>query len=338
MTEQVWGDPPDDAYLTAVQQLFADADRSRTLDALRWQYLHGPAGAGMTRGIRNDAGGLGVHYAVVPRRLSIRGSEVSAVQSLDVMTDEAWKGRGLYLRLAEDVYTRLAERNVQAVYGFPNEVAAPGFFESLGWESLGPVPLVVRPLPTAAVAAPGLHRGAGAVGVHGIVELSEVPESVELLWHRIAAQLRVTAVRDYAFLRWRLDERPDVDYVRLGAFERGRLVGFGALAVGRRYGQRVGQVLDLLVDPAAERSGANLLRGMLSVARRRGCRVALAWNPRFAPNQLYFRRAGFLRAPAALQPVRVFAGVRVFNRRKPELLEAFDPSAWYFSYLDSDSV
>lgn len=339
MSAEVWGVPPDGAYLDRVEALFAAADRDKPVDLLRWQYRDGVAGPATTVALEAAPGVFGAHYATVPRQLLLNGQVHRAAQSLDVMTSREWQGRGLYLRMAPPVYERLAADGVEVVFGFPNDDAAPGFFGPLGWENLGPVPLLGRPLPRGMAIArlPALRRGA-ALRSGSLVEVAEVPEQVESLWQRIAPQLRVAVVRDHAFLRWRLDERPGTDYVRLGAYERGRLVGFAVVGVAQRGGTRVGQVLELLVDPSTHGVGRQLLRGVLGVAAGRGCALALAWNSRRSPTYSLLRRMGFFAVPRSVQPIGVHVGVRVFDRRRLQLLECLDPSAWYLSYLDSDTV
>lgn len=335
MSAEVWGVPPDDAYLAQVEALFGGADRDKPVELLRWQYQDGVAGPATTVALESAPGVFGAHYATVPRRLWLHGEVHRSAQSLDVMTSEAWRGRGLYLRLAPPVYERLAADGVEVVFGFPNDAAAPGFFGLLGWERLSAVPLLARPLPSGVLAG---HLPTKRALGRGLVELAEVPEQVERLWSRVAPQLRVAVVRDHAFLRWRLDDRPGVDYVRIGAYERGRLVGFAAVGLAERRGTRVGQVLELLVDPSSETVGGRLLRGALRVAAAHGCVLALAWSSPGSPTYARFRQAGFVGLPRAVQPVDVHVGVRVLDRRRRDLLECLDPSAWYFSYLDSDTV
>jgi GNAT superfamily N-acetyltransferase len=263
----------------------------------------------------------------------VHGREVRAAQSLDVMTSTAWRGRGLYLRLATQVYDRLAEDGTEVVYGFPNEEASPGFFGPLGWVPLGPVPLLARPLPTGLVGGMRVHGRAACM-----VELDEAPDEIDALWARIAPVLSVTVPRDREFLQWRLFERPGADYVVLGMRERGRLVGVGAVGLGERQGRRVAHLLDLLVDPGDDRAGRRLLRELLRVAARRRAHAMLAWCPTSAPIRPLLRLNGFTPVPAALLPIRVNVGVRVFDRRRRQLLTCLDPSAWYLSYLDSDTV
>lgn len=338
MAAERWGAPPDEPYLKAVSALFARSGRDKPVDLLRWQYLNGVAGPATVCGYDTADGALGAHYATVPRSLWIHGRVHPAAQSIDVMTREEWRDRGLYLRLAKRAYGRLQQAGTELVFGFPNETAAPGFFGPLQWEPLGAVPLVARPLLLGAVAGrvPALRSSRLAHG--SIVEVPEVPEEVEELWKRFSPQLRVAVVRDYRFLRWRIDERPGVDYVRLAAYERGSLVAFTTVGVAHRFGRRVGQILELLVDPAHDARGGALLRAAIGVARRRGCVAVLGWVPRTSPVGHHFHRAGFGRVPRAVMPVELFSGLRIFDRRDTALLDCLDPSAWYFSYLDSDTV
>jgi len=228
-----WADPPDEAFLGDISALFARNGRDKPRDVLRWQYLDGVAGPATAVGL-TGADGLGALYATVPRRILVDGRVVAGAQSLDVMTDAEWRGRGLYLRMAADAYRRMSAAGTSLVYGFPNGEAMPGFRGELGWETFGPVPFLVRPLPrSAARRRAGLHadRPGAERLLPGIIECVELPDDIDGLWRRVARGLRVAVVRDAEFLQWRLYERPDADYRLFAAYLKGRLVAFGGVSV-----------------------------------------------------------------------------------------------------------
>src|SRR5689334_17290462 len=59
-------------------------------------------------------------YATFPVEMQIGAHRVVGVQSLDTLTDSAYRGRGLFTTLAASVYERCRESGVALVYGFPN--------------------------------------------------------------------------------------------------------------------------------------------------------------------------------------------------------------------------
>jgi GNAT superfamily N-acetyltransferase len=335
-----WADPPDEAFLGDISALFARNGRDKPLDVLRWQYLDGVAGPATAVGL-TGAEGLGALYATVPRRVLIDGRVVAGAQSLDVMTDAEWRGRGLYLRMAADTYRRMSAAGTSLVYGFPNGEAMPGFRGELGWETFGPVPFLVRPLPrSAARRRAGLRadRPSAERLLPGIIGCTDLPDDIDGLWRRFARGLRVAVVRDAAYLRWRLCERPGADYRLFAAYVKGRLVAFGGVSVIDRHGARIGYVLELLVDPAEPRAGRTLLRQLARHAGSRGADLLMAWNTPRSPTRSIFRSAGFAPLPEAVRPVELHYGCRVFDRRDPNLLACLAPDSWYLSYLDSDTV
>jgi hypothetical protein len=339
-TTVTWADPPDEAFLHDISALFARNGRDKPLDVLRWQYLDGVAGPATAVGL-TGVGGLGVLYATVPRRILVDGRVVAGAQSLDVMTDAECRGRGLYLRMAADAYRRMSAAGTSLVYGFPNGEARPGFRDELGWETFGPVPFLVRPLPRSAA-----RRRAGLLAdrpgaermLPGIIECTELPDDIDGLWQRVARGLRVAVVRDAEFLQWRLYERPHADYRLFAAYLKGRLVAFGGVSVIDRHGARIGYVLELLVDPAEPRAGRALLRQLAHHAGSCGADLLMAWNTPRSPTRPIFRWAGFAPLPEAVRPVELHYGCRIFNRRDPYLLPCLAPDSWYLSYLDSDTV
>jgi len=334
---------------------FAKNDSPRPLESLDWQYRKGPtARTFVDISVADEAGQaprLAAIYATLPLFLRVAGERRLAVQSLDTLTDRDFRGKGLFVRLAEATYERAANEGAACVYGFPNGNSAPGFFGKLGWRSLDPIPFLIRPLRSRYVAARLKLAGAARLlpdvrlaprspprvpSGATLVEVDRFDERFTDLWTDFARDIGVAVDRDAAYLNWRLVEKPGESYRRVALVHAGRVTAFVAFSLKEKHGGCVGYVMELL----HARSFAEHARFLLALATaelvRQGADVALAWALRDSPNFSTYLRSGFLPFPERLRPIELHFGVRAFDRSVARVLE--DRANWYLSYLDSDTV
>jgi hypothetical protein len=337
-----------EADLTAFKECFERNGTPRRLDALRWQYLENPTGELFVDLAVSDER-IAAIYAVQPASVRVRGARMLAVQSVDTLVDAGFRGRGLFIKMAEAVYRRVREREGAFVYGFPNANSAPGFFHKLGWLSLDPVPFLVRPLRTAFVASklplarwlqwlPDLRLPIGATRLRATQELrtmTELGPELGLLWERFASNEIVAVDRSPQYLRWRLG-KPGERYECLGVFEATQLVAFCAYTTVDKHGGRIGYVIELLHDPGRHETGAALLVESLRRMVAERADAVLAWAFEHSPNAKAYSKAGFLPLPERLRPIELHIGVRPLDEPLTEVLS--DRRNWYISYCDSDTV
>jgi GNAT superfamily N-acetyltransferase len=341
---------PTDRDLRLFHDCFAANGSPRPLEMLRWQYLDAPAGPllvdlALTPG--PDAR-LAAIYAVFPVSMRADGRRVLGVQSLNTLTDEAYRGKGLFLRMANALYSRCAREGVELVYGFPNGNSAHGFFKRLDWNSLDPMPFMLRPLRSGYVLR---KLGAGALANvldmpltfgraprlrdgHELRTLSSVGPEFDAVWNAFAEPIRFAVERDAAYWSWRL-RRPGENYECIGLFDRGRAVGLAVIGVTRAEdGQTVGKLMELMFDPACDEAGNALADEALRRLKAKGCVVAWAWNFEHSPNRPALRHAGFFGIPSSRHPAELHAGARAFTA----LSALGERDKWYISMLDSDTA
>jgi GNAT superfamily N-acetyltransferase len=318
---------------------------------LRWQYREPPVGRTYVDAAEDASGRLGGIYAVFPTRFRLGDRVVTGVQSLDTLTDEHHRGKGLFTKLAKRVYDRCTTDDVALVYGFPNGSSAHGFFEKLGWTRLDPVPFLVRPLSVRYLLRrarvpeglaglvpagwPTLRRAPRLAADEEVAVTLQVDEAMAAVWTGFATQVRAAVERDLPYLRWRLS-RPKGGYKLLVFRRGGAVLGWTALTVLDKHGGRVGYVMELLYPPSEPRIGEALAHAALDEMRASGAEVALAWCLDHAPNRDAYRAAGFRTLPQALRPIELHFGVRALAAPADAALA--NRENWYLSYLDSDTV
>ena len=345
---------PGEPDLSAFEACFARNGSPRDPAAFRWQYTRAPAGApvvdfSVDRAAEEErVAGI---YAVFPVRAKVGGRTVVGAQSLDTLTDAAFRGRGIFTTLARSVYARCAAGGVGFVYGFPNGSSAPGFFSKLEWRALDPVPFLIRPLRTGYFLARFPRAGRALARLadlplprpralrpgpgEEVVAVAAFGDEFDALWARASAALPVAVVRDAAYLRWRF-AKPGEGYRTLAVRTAGGVSAFVTWCVKEKHGGRIGYLMELLAVPGAERAASLLLREAVRRMARERADAVLAWSLAHSPLHAAYRGAGFLVMPERMRPIELHFGVRPLDPELAPLLERREN--WYLSYCDSDTV
>lgn len=348
----------DEGDLALFQACFArNNDHPRSMAALRWQYREGVTGKTFVDFAvtgQGEAERVAAIYATMPGYLRIAGQRRLGLQSVDTLTDADFRGRGLFVSLAQETYRRAAEDGAALVYGFPNGSSAHGFFKKLGWSSLDPVPMLLRPLRSAyfAAKAPARFRWLASrlpdVPLHlplplptlggEVAELgeSDLDERASALWTEFSAGIGVGIERDAAYLRWRLFQKPGERYTVRALVRDGRFEALVAFVVKEKHGGRIGYVMELLHRPGRAAAAALLLHGAVSAMARAGADAVLAWCFSHSPSFRAYAVNAFVPLPERARPIELHAGVCAFDPAIADAMKA--RTSWYLSYLDSDTV
>ena len=315
---------------------------------MQWQYLDNPARRTLADFAVAPGGRLAAVYATLPTLMRIDGRVELAAQSVDTMTDGAFRGRGLFVRLANATYDRAQAEGFRLVYGFPNQHSAHGFFDRLGWCRLGHAPLLIRPLRTRFLArklgplakwarfVPDVPLHLGKARNRGIELVTRFDDRFTDLWHRFAAGAGIAIERDARYLDWRLSRRPGGAYENAVTARDGRLSAFVSHCIREKHGGRIGYVMESLHAPGEEGAVSTLLRRALARMAEERADVAFAWCMPHATTYPVFRRAGFLAVPPRFLPIQLHFGARALAPECADIVQ--HPRRWYISYLDSDTV
>jgi GNAT superfamily N-acetyltransferase len=239
---------------------------------LAWQFLRPPAGPARLY-VARDAGKIVSLYVAVVQRVRTGDQLARGCMIQDVMTDPAYRGRGLLHRLGAECLAEMRAAG-DVGYTFPNKLSE-GSFRRLGWDELHRVPLRKRTLgepieaETIAASRPGdFSQRAGAI------------------WRR--ANLGIGVERDAAFLAWRYSKPGAIyDCMVLGEDD-----GF---LVTKQYRGATGltmHVCDLVV--ADMRHVAPSLALVDKLARAAGASELTAWLPASHPYASAFDDAGLM--------------------------------------------
>lgn len=329
----------------------------KNLASLRWQYFDNPVKKLYVDFEVEEIGQeerLAAIYAVFPVWFKIGSRQAIACQSIDTMTDSRYRGKGLFIKLAQAIYERCSSSGIELVYGFPNGNSFHGFGTKLDWRSLDPLPFLLLPLRSRfflrKIPLKILSKAMPDLPLHWGLRPTRVPEGVifkpiqrfddrvDKLWKEFAENVDAAVIRDSRFLNWRFIDKPDEDYKVLGAYAHERLLGVVIYTIKEKHGGRIGYIMELLHDPLRPDLGEALLAHVKEAFILEKVDAALAWCFKHSPNYRAHRAVGFISLPYKLRPIELHMGFRGFNLSADESLRLLRREAWYISYSDSDTV
>lgn len=186
--------PEDLPAILALMSASLGGGMPRDPEFFRWKHEANPFGTSFTLVAEDDEGLVGLRTMM--QWCFLQGDRViRAVRPVDTATHPRFRRRGLFTKLTRDLLATLAEREIQLVFNTPNEKSRPGYLK-MGWQSVGVVPLWVRP----GGRFNPLRRSVRA----GAVRMAPVSDA------------RLQTHRTDTYLAWRYHDAPGLDYRVLG--------------------------------------------------------------------------------------------------------------------------
>jgi hypothetical protein len=320
--------------------MFADHGENRSPELIQWQYLEHLSGAEVC--IAHTEAGLFVEpaavYAAFPTRFRLNGMTHIAYQSFDTLTGAQFRGQGLFVRLAEILYQRLAAQGSPLVYGIPNDDSYGGFIRRLNWKSLDPLPIMVRPTGTRYLRVRARLRVPKITGVpcessNEIREVPSIPVDISDLTTTSNYLRKNGVIRDTEYFNWRL-HRPGNSYRIIESRDSGgNLQGVLVFEVLSKHGCSVGYIMELMFNERLPSHGDQLVNAAVSCMKSAGADVVLAWCFSHDHASKTLGKYGFRYLPSFLSPIKLHFGYR--GLESSVQLAATD---FQLSYLDSDTV
>ncbi len=334
--------------------VFGDIDPVRLKPSTwRWQFKDNPAGEALCL-LAEDKGTIVGQYAAIPTRFIVNGAEAVFAMSCDTMVHPDYRGQGMFVALAGQLYRNIkSENRIAAVWGFPNDISFSGFAHKLGWNMIETFPLRISPIrPVAMISSrfPIVGRLAGASffskkrgpakpvkqNICGLVieQIKSFGEEFDELWNSGKDLFPVMQVRDRAYLNWRYSQIQEFDY-RIFAVRRGnRLAGYMVIRLVNLMGYYFGALVDIFPFPVIN----NAVTKRLFCFARDYCR---ACNAGFLTTLLprakgsFMTMAGFIKIPEKINPRKWHFGYRCIDKKMP-LLDRI--GNWHITYGDTDII
>jgi len=296
-----------------------------------------------------------------PMRMCRDGQPVPALVGINTLVNRAYRRQGIHTCMLTSALEEGRRRHYPFFYAFPNTRSLPSLIDS-HHHIVARVPLMVRPLDIATLAAERVDNGALRWGLTAawrvagstlcrprgpgragrrlrVVEDAHFDEGYDSLWARVKGKYRVMLARDRTYLEWRFRDIPQRQYQVLSAHHGSEMQGYIVLRDTDIRGTRVGLIADLLVLPgrAGTRAGLYLVQEAVRIFRDAGVPLSGGLMLPQAHEYAILRRGGYLPAPGALAPQQFHLAVKsLTDGFLPDGLAK--PRGWYVTAADHDAV
>jgi len=322
----------------------------------QWEYLKNPVHSISIKLAWNNGNLIG-QYSANPLVVWANGQEVMAALSLDTMTDPDYSGMGVFSETAKSLYDDLVEKKFAFIYGFPNSKSISVFLKYLGWQIISPPPILVCPLDV----GPFIRNKTKSDLLGSLVGKATKPllklfhnhslrdnnnhieirmeKKIDLwandLWLRCCNQHKIWIVRDYKYLSWRYDVRPESQYNIFSAWVNNKIVGYVITTSQTRDEGNICFILDILADCKV----SGVVEKLLVTVKNQAIENNDALISSMAmPSSVYrkvFRKLFFIALPQKIFPQELnFGGRPLNNQISNEFF--FNPASWYISWGDTD--
>ena len=247
-----------------------------------WQYHRNPNNPGSEPEIwvAREGPALIGHYATMPVKLSIKGTDIQGSWGMDVMVAPERQRQGL-----GEVLFRTWDRHVGASLGMGPSEASYQLFRKLRWPDVGPVPCFVKPLTRRALRVPNwpvaINRLISALTLPFVKIvarnrplraevrlLQRFDDSFTDLWQSVASRFDLAVRRDASYLNWKYTSAPHVRYSIAALRRDDRNVGYAVYRHLVEPRGRVTLLVDFLTDPDDYEGFTTLLGWVDREARR----------------------------------------------------------------------
>lgn len=224
--------PSDDARILELFRL--SFGRELPLEWWKWFNYRCPCGANRTSIIEDlDTGQVVGSYSLLPIKLLLNDSEVSASLCTNVNTHPDYQRRGLFTRISNYALGREKDFGTPVSLGMPNQKAYPGHMK-VGWEVLCPLPFLVK------------HDCRQRS--HACREVDSFDERLDQFLSRISSRFSFLVLKDHHFMNWRVVTRPDKEYTKYVCEEGSDLKGYVVLKHFDDQGYRKSHILDIQAE------------------------------------------------------------------------------------------
>lgn len=321
----------------------------------KWQYLDNPAGPALVKlAIDQRTRILAGQYVTIPTRFYVAGTSMTASLSVNTLTRKEYRGRGIFTKLAKELFREISQKEISFTFGLPNPNSYHGFVTKLGFVDVGPVPLLLFPLDIyslvktkygtlfALLTSPlwwlwKLPK-AGEQNQQ-IVELTT--QNVNLIdgfWEKIKNKYPVMQARDAKFMRWRYLEAPTRKYKAFMLRQDGEILGYVVGRIMDVDGVKSGMIADFLIaNNVNEEVGKDLIGKLLWYFNDQGAQLVGSLALGHTQEFRILKRFGLFRCPQFLEPQPFRVVVKVL-RKNGISLKATHLCNWFLTMGDYDVV
>lgn len=245
------------------------------------------------------------NYSATPVKVMVDGCEVKAALSINTMTDPAYEGRGLFVKLATLLYEYMAQEQYGLICGFPNYLSNGVFTNKLGWKDIYEYPTLLLDLS---------GKDEKNFELSDAVKLLDTTEGLEA-----KNDSGIYVVKDSEYLRWRYDNHPTNKYRILKLSSSDWLIY-------KFYGDEI-NIVELCV--ASNEAQKELINAVCKIALESSKKRITVWQKINTREHSLLERMGFRNSA----PIRYFSAKQLVLS---ETADIFDPRNWSIQMGDDN--
>jgi hypothetical protein len=281
----------------------------------------------------NAAGDMVAAYVAMPTMMRVGGEERVAMQPIDTMIREDYRGRIGRRLLIKEIFNAFTTGfsgseagQARLFYGLPNEGAWKIGKRYLGYDRFEDIIYWTQALPSALPLDKELS----------LETIARYDRRHESLLKQVGSEPAITLIKDRAYLNWRYQDRPNVDYLNLALHRGEKLIGIIILVTdvpGEQHNfprDRLGLIVDWLLPQLEWEHFDAIMAQVGSAAQQAGITRLMAVFPNQTIGPARLEQAGF----KPLQS-RYALGLVSF---KEQLNADHIAENWYFMPGDFDIV
>ena len=330
----------------------SDAQKAPYFDEEFWRWQCLTPGFESVVTVAEDGGQLVGSFHLVSREMFFGEKKGRMVLLHDLGVLEAYRRKGLFLRLAQCAVEHVTEHGWDMTYSLPNEKSYPGFIKHLEYTHVTVAPVHIRPLHPEVILAERLpfagiwkFLGRTAMGFYDSLRplnkqaedlaISPVPRfssEVDGISRQFVARAGLGCTRDADFLNWRFVDHPGVDYDRWEIRRENKLLAYLVTREAKLFGVDVLLLMDMACEDDEDDALMVLISERLKAARDQGLAlgVLMGLHPFFSQ----LRGLAFYTIPEGIHPHPMNFIVRPHADHLGE--EIYDPSNWCITLADLD--
>lgn len=290
-------------------------------------------------------------YVITPQLFKVGNDNVRAVESLNTLTKEAYRGQGIFTKLAKSSYEVAKNNNYGFCYGAPNPNSFPGFIKKLEFIKLLDMPLYVKPLKPSKIVSEKTNKFLGFLcGVFNIFTLQKnikdvdivelTPNNVNLMdafWEDVKDKYHIIGVRDSKYISYRYLNVPVRKYYPYIYVVNEKPVAFCVGRIRTVSDMTTGMLADLLFLDGYKKEAIKLVKFLTKKMKTLGAGLSGCIMLDHCNETSVLKKTGFMKCPKKMLPQPTPLIVRVFD---DELKKkgVFETKNWFFTTGDYDVV
>lgn len=268
-------------YVDKFENLYNSCFSCKTdKDKLLWRYINNPCkGIYVNVAIENKK--IISNYAVSPILLDVEGRKVKAALSLNTMTHRDYRGKGLFVELANELYEKLENDGFEIVIGFPHYTSNRGFMEKLDWNCVYEIPTLELDLKNRA----NTTKKVDSINIANVINKYKSNNS------------KVSIYKNEEVLKWR--------YLKNREFKYESIQYENSYLIFKEYKD----ILNLVDYSISKNEDFDkLIKGLIDLAMYRKKNKITTWFSCYDKKHLYLEKYGFCNK----EPITYF-GVKILN-------------------------